>query len=68
MATFGATQVDESVRRIAACEEGGKRLPDELGQMVAALCRVGREAVDLACDDAVQRCCERPRSIAVWSL
>jgi hypothetical protein len=49
VATFGATQVDEAALRIAACEEVRKRLPDELGQIVAARGRVVQEAVELAC-------------------
>jgi hypothetical protein len=66
MLAGGAAQMDEAVRRIAACEEVGKSLPDELGQMVAALRSVGREAVELVCDDAVQRRFERPWAVAAW--
>jgi hypothetical protein len=60
--------LDEAVRRVAACKEVGEGLPHELGQMVPALDGVGQESVELACDDVVQRCFDRPRAVAAWGL
>jgi len=60
--------MDESPGWISATEEFAKGLLDKIWQPMAAIGGVGKETVEFACNDAVERRLARSLLVLAWGL